>query len=172
MEVNITDWLMYGTNTQLSYNDRSGLAPTFSGDYGAYLFNPLTRPYDSLGRLTIYPWPEDAFFENPLAPTLAKNKDNTYKIFTTNYLQIKIPQVKGLSYRLNTGVEYQQRDIASYYGRNTRTGLLAEGRLTQSNSIDKNFTIENILNYDRSFGKHNIGVTGLYSYQSYKYSVL
>lgn len=164
MEVNITNWLTYGTNTQLSYNDRSGLSPTFSGDYGAYLFNPLTNPYDSLGKLTIYPWPDDAFFENPLAPTLANNKDQTYKIFTTNYMQVKLP-VKGLSYRLNTGVEYQARDIATYYGRNTRTGVLARGRLTKTNSNTKNFTIENILNYDRSFGKHNVAFTGLYSYQ-------
>ncbi|MEO7309588.1 MAG: TonB-dependent receptor [Chitinophagaceae bacterium] len=165
IEINLTNWLTYGTNTQLSYNNRDGVAPTFSGDYGVYTFNPLTTPYDSAGKLTIYPWPEDTFFENPLAATLAANRDNTYKIFTTNYLQVKFPFVKGLSYRLNTGIEYQGRDIATYYGRNTRTGLLAGGRLTQSNSVTKNYTIENILQFDRSFGKHSVGFTGLYSYQ-------
>lgn len=165
LEVNITDWLSFGTNTQLSYSDRSGLSPTFSGDYGAYLFNPLTVPYDAQGKLTIYPWAEDAFFENPLAPTLAKNKDHTYKIFTGNYFNVKIPFVKGLSYRFNTGVEYQNREVATYYGRDTRTGVLNRGRLTTSNDINKTFTIENIVNYDRSFDKHNINFTGLYSYQ-------
>ncbi len=63
LEATITNWLSFGTNTQLSYNDRSGLAPTFSGDYGAYLFNPLTTPFDSLGKPTIYPWPEDVFLK-------------------------------------------------------------------------------------------------------------
>jgi TonB-dependent SusC/RagA subfamily outer membrane receptor len=70
LEANITSWLTFGSNTQLSYNDRSGLSPTFSGDYGAYLFNPLTKPFDSSGKPTIYPWPEDVFFENPLAQHL------------------------------------------------------------------------------------------------------
>jgi TonB-linked SusC/RagA family outer membrane protein len=168
LEANLTNWLTYGTNTQLSYNDRSGLSPTFSGDNGAYLFNPLTSPYDSVGKLTIFPWPEDTHFGNPLAPTLASSLDNTYKVFTTNYLQVKFPFVTGLGYRLNTGVEYQARNINSYYGRNTSVGLLAGGSLSQSNSTTKNITIENILTYDRSFNKHTIGFTGLYSFEEDK----
>jgi TonB-linked SusC/RagA family outer membrane protein len=150
LEANITSWLTFGSNTQLSYNDRSGLSPTFSGDYGAYLFNPLTTPFDSAGRPTIYPWPEDVFFENPLAPTLASSRDNTYKVFTTNYLQVKFPFLEGLSYRLNTGVEYQGRNIDTYYGRNTRRGQLAGGSLTQSNNVERNYTIENIVTYDKA----------------------
>ncbi|RYE20330.1 MAG: SusC/RagA family TonB-linked outer membrane protein, partial [Sphingobacteriales bacterium] len=78
LEANFTKWLTYGTNTQLSYNDRSGIPVTFSGDYGVYTFNPLTSPYDSAGNLTVYPWPEDRFFANPLSPTLALSVDNTY----------------------------------------------------------------------------------------------
>ena len=65
LDVTITDWLSFGTNTQLSYNDRSGLAPTFSGDYGAYLFNPLTKPFDSVGNPTIYPGPKMFFLKTP-----------------------------------------------------------------------------------------------------------
>ncbi|MEJ7829057.1 MAG: SusC/RagA family TonB-linked outer membrane protein, partial [Segetibacter sp.] len=165
LDVTITDWLSFGTNTQLSYNDRSGLAPTFSGEYGAYLFNPLTKPFDSVGNPTIYPWPEDVFFENPLAPTLANNKDNTYKVFTTNYIQIKFPFIEGLNYRFNSGIEYEGRNINTYFGRNARTGVLAGGRLTQGHRRYLNYTLENILSYDRTFKKHTIGFTGLYSYQ-------
>jgi TonB-linked SusC/RagA family outer membrane protein len=165
LDANLTDWLTYGTNTQLSYNDRSGLPASFSGDYGAYTFNPLTTPFDSAGNPTIYPWPEDRFFGNPLAPTLARNLDNTYKVFTTNYLQVKFPFVTGLSYRLNTGFDYQGRTINTYYGRNTRTGSQSNGTLSQSNSIVRNLTLENILSYDRVFKKHTFGFTGVYSYE-------
>lgn len=164
LDVNITNWLTYGTNTQLSYNDRSGLAPSFSGNNGAYLFNPLTTPFDSSGKPTVFPWPEDTFFGNPLAPTLAKNTDETYKIFSTNYLNVRFPFLPGLSYRLNTGVEYQGRKMNTYYGRNTSVGLLSGGSLTQRNIQNKNYSVENIVNFDRSFGKHTIGFTGLYSY--------
>ncbi len=168
LEANLTNWLTYGTNTTLGYDDRSGLSPTFSGDNGAYLFNPLTTPYDSAGKLTIYPWPEDTHFANPLAPTLANSLDNTYKIFTTNYLIVKFPFVKGLSYQLNTGIEYQGREIKSYYGRNTATGLLVGGSFSQSNSTLRDYTIDNIINYENVFNKHSINFTGLYSYAENK----
>jgi TonB-linked SusC/RagA family outer membrane protein len=165
LDVKIADWLDYGTNTQLTYNDRAGLPASFSGENGAYFFNPLTSAYDSSGKLSIYPWPQDVHFGNPLAPTLAKSSDNTYKIFSTNYLLVKIPFVQGLSYRLNTGIEYQARNISSYYGRNTLEGLSNNGSLTSSNSNVNNYTVENILTYDRTFNKHSISFTGLYSFE-------
>lgn len=165
IDVNITGWLSMGTGTQLSMNDRSGLPATFSGDFGAYTLNPLTTALDGNGRPIIYPWPEDVYFANPLAPTLARNDDKTYKVFSNNYIQVRFPFVKGLSYRLNTGVEHTSRRINTYYGRDTKQGLEAQGRMSNSDNIDNNYTIENILTFDREFGKHNLNFTGLYSYQ-------
>jgi TonB-linked SusC/RagA family outer membrane protein len=164
LESNVSNWLTLGTNTQLAYNNRSGLPAAFSGDYGAYRFNPLTTAYNPDGSLTIYPWPEDTFFANPLAPTLAQNNDETYKVISTNYLNVQLP-VKGLSYRLNTGIEYTSRDQETYYGRDTRTGVQVGGSLNLDQSIQRNILIENILNYNRTFKKHSIAFTGLYSYQ-------
>jgi TonB-linked SusC/RagA family outer membrane protein len=165
VETNVTKWLTFGTNTQLSYNNRSGLAASFNGDYGAYRFNPLTTAYDANGNLTIYPWPDDVYFANPLATTLAKNADETYKIVNTNYLNVQLPFVKGLSYRLNTGIEYTHRDQSTYYGRDTRTGLKDNGNLSLGNNVQRNLLLENIINYNNTFGKHSISFTGLYSYQ-------
>jgi TonB-linked SusC/RagA family outer membrane protein len=165
LEANLTKWLTYGTNTSLGYDNRSGLPATFSGDNGAYFFNPLTTAYDSAGNPTIYPWPQDTHFANPLAPTLAINSDNAYQVFTANYLLVKFPFIPGLSYRLNTGFEYNQRRTSTYYGRNTADGLANNGDLSQKNSNINNTTIENIVTYDRTFGKHAINFTGLYSYE-------
>jgi len=166
LEMNIKDWLTYGTNSQLSYNIRDGLPATFSGQTGAYNFNPLTTPFNADGTQKIYPWPEDVFFGNPLAPTLASNEDRTSKIISNNYLDLKLPFVKGLSYRLNTGIEYTIRNQNTYYGVNTRSGLQAKGDLTSIGNNEGNVLIENIVNYTRSIKKHTIGFTGLYSYQN------
>lgn len=166
VSVDVTKWLTLGTNTQLSYNDRSGLPAYFDGNYGAYLFNPLTTAYDADGSLTIYPWPEDVFFANPLSATLAKNDDKTHKVVTNNYLRVNIPFIKGLSYNFNTGVEYTVRDQSTYWGRDTKRGLEASGELTNAQSKTENVLLENILYYNRKFNKHNIGFTGLYSYQN------
>ena len=131
LETNITNWLTYGTNTQLAYNDRSGEAAYFDNANGAYKFNPLTRAYDPLtGELIIFPYTQnngtivdDAFFANPLSPTQANSDDKTYKIITNNFVQVDFPFVKGLSYRLNTGLSYTNRDRNTYWGRNTKNGF-------------------------------------------------
>lgn len=167
LETNITKWLTYGTNTQLSLNNRGGLPAVFGGmnGDGAYFFNPLTTAFNPDGSQTIYPNPADIFFGNPLAPTLAHNSDETYKIITTNFLNIDLPFIPGLSYRLNTGVEFTNQDQDTYYGRDTKTGFETQGAFNSAGSINKNLLVENIVNYNHTFGKHSIAFTGLYSYQ-------
>jgi TonB-linked SusC/RagA family outer membrane protein len=166
VDVDITPWLTFGTNNNLSYDDRSGLSPTFTGDYSVITFNPLTTPYNADGSLTIYPWPEKVFWANPLSPTLATNENHTYSIFTTNYAVIKFPFIKGLSYRLNTGIRYSSQNNYTYYDRRSKRGLEALGELNKIDNLGNDYTIENILDYSRSFGKHNISFTGLYSYEN------
>lgn len=166
VDVDITNWLTFGTNNNLSYDDRSGLSPSFSGDYSIFTFNPLTSPYQADGEtLTIYPWPEKVYYANPLSPTLANNQNHTYSIFTTNYAVIKFPFVKGLSYRINTGIRYSSQNNYTYYDRRSKRGLEALGELNKVDNLGIDYTIENILDYTHSFGKHNIGFTGLYSYE-------
>lgn len=166
LTVDVTNWLTWGTNTQLAYINRNGLPADFSSaQNGAYAFNPLTTAFDSTGAPTIYPWPENTGFANPLAPALADNKDESYTVFSNNYLLVKIPFVPGLSYRLNTGVEYDSRNQKTYYGRNTKIGKEANGNLSLEDDLTRNLTVENIVSYNRSFGKHTIDFTGLYSYE-------
>lgn len=171
LEAKVTDWLTVGTNTQLSLSDRSGIPSSWSGGVdGAFYMNPLTSSHDENGDLTIYPWPEEVYWGNPLAPTLAESSDKTYKIFSNNFLKIDFPFAPGLSYKLNTGIEYSNRARANYYGRNTKAGLESQGEADTRNRVGTNLVVENILNYNRDFGKHNIFATGLYSYQNDEYT--
>jgi len=166
LEVNITKWLTFGNTTNLTFNNRSGLPATLSGDYSAFTFNPLLNPYQSDGKTpTVYPWPEDTYYANPLAPTLATNSDLQYQIYSTNYLEVKLP-VPGLTYRINTGVSHSSRDQNTYYGVGTKTGFEDQGEIVDANNVANSYTIENLLNYNRVFGKHTIGFTGLYSYEN------
>ncbi|MGI8583250.1 MAG: SusC/RagA family TonB-linked outer membrane protein [Chitinophagaceae bacterium] len=166
LEMNIKKWLTYGTNNQLLYNIRDGLPAAFTGQTGAYNFNPLTTPFNADGSQKIFPWPEDLFFGKPLAPTLASNEDRSSKIISNNYLDIKIPFVPGLSYRLNTGVEYTTRNQNTYYGVNTRQGSQTKGDLFLVTDNFSNVLAENIVTDSRSIARHSILFTGLYSYQN------
>jgi len=156
----IGDWLDIGTNTQFTYTDRGGIPADF--EY-AFRMNPLTNAFQDDGSQTVYPWPEDTYFANPLQGLLVIDRDVTRRLFTSNYAEVAFPFVKGLSYRLNAGLDYASGEVGRYYGRDTRTGFAAGGRATTSNSARSDWTVENLLRYTRTFGLHSFDLTTLYS---------
>jgi TonB-linked SusC/RagA family outer membrane protein len=163
LDVNLTNWLTMGTNTQLSRADRDGNPASFGS---AFSINPLTTAYNEDGSLTMDPWPEDVQTQNPLHPLLYKNNYDTYKVFTNNYLNVQLPFIEGLSYRLNTGIEYTNLNRQNYMGRDTKNGFRDQGRAELTDNISTNYLVENIANYKRKLGKHTLALTGLYSYQN------
>jgi TonB-linked SusC/RagA family outer membrane protein len=170
LEIKVTPWLTINSSTQFSFQDRSGLPVEFSDTRntggGANFFNPLTNPFNPDGTPAIYAYADYPPARNPLSNTIVQNIDNSYRIFSANSLKIDFPFLKGLSYKLNTGVEYENNQRKTYWGRDVALGFESNGYATNYNSIGRNFTVENILNYSKEFGRHNVNVTGLYSSQS------
>ncbi|MBK7134441.1 MAG: TonB-dependent receptor [Bacteroidales bacterium] len=162
VDTKIKDWLTIGTRTQFSFDDRSGSGPSMSG---LLWTNPLSTPYDENGDLTVYPWPEDLTVSNPLQGLLYDNIDKSYQILTNNFVLIDFPFIKGLSYRINSGIRLRFTDSNTYRGRNTASGLGALGSADTDRSLYNNTVLENIFSYNREFGLHNIFATALYSYE-------
>ncbi len=134
--------------------------------YGAMIANPLGKPYDDNGNYLIYPIPENITITNPLTNLAYDDLDKSYQILTNNYLNVDVPFIKGLTYRLNTGVRTRFTDAARYGGVNTYNGYRSQGESSSSNSVSSNVVLENILNYNRTIGAHTIFLTGLYSYET------
>jgi TonB-linked SusC/RagA family outer membrane protein len=170
LEVKVTNWLTVSSSTQFSYQNRDGLPVEFfdtrNTGGGANFFNPLTTPYNADGTLRIYAYDDYPPARNPLSNTLVHNSDNSYRVFSANSARIDFPFLKGLSYKVNTGVEFENNARKTYWGRNVALGFETGGTALNYQSVQTNTTIENILNYTREFGKHNINLTGLYSSQS------
>ncbi|NJN27351.1 MAG: TonB-dependent receptor [Cyclobacteriaceae bacterium] len=162
IDAKITDWLSLGTRTSISYADQSGDSPDF--DAVTYM-NPLTTSHNEDGSLTIYPNPSDTYFGNPLQNTLAQNQDKSHQVITNNFAKIDFPFIPGLQYQLNTGFRFKYSDYASYFGRDTKTGITNRGDARTDRAKYLNQTIENILSYNRQFGKHNVFATALYSFE-------
>lgn len=163
VETTITDWLSFGTNTTLGYFDRSGSPSDFNA---AFVMNPLAVPYEEDGKtLTLYPWPEDTGFTNPLEPLKYINENNSRQIVTNNFLLFKLPFIEGLSYKLNTGYTFRNSISENYRGRNTQSGYEKGGVSAVGNNYYEDWIVENIFNYQREIGKHSIFLTGLYSAQ-------
>jgi TonB-linked SusC/RagA family outer membrane protein len=166
IDVKLKDWITLGTRTQLSFDDMSGEAP----ESGPYRMNPLSTAYDENGNLTIYPWPEDIYFPNPLEPTLWDDVNKSYQAVTNNYAIVDFPFIKGLSYRLNTGIRARFRDEATYKGRDGKDGFEEQGTSSTDRTQWTNIVVENILSYNREFGKHGIFATALYSFEENNYT--
>ena len=163
IETKLFDWLSVGTRTQLNYDDASGNDVSW---YEAMIANPLGKPYDENGNYLIYPIPENITIINPLTDMAYDDLDKSYQILTNNYLNVDVPFIKGLTYRLNTGVRTRFTDAARYGGVNTYDGFRSQGESRSSNSINSNVVLENIFNYNRTLGNHTIFLTGLYSYET------
>ena len=163
IETKLFDWLAVGTRTQLNYDDASGRDVSW---YEAMIANPLGKPYDDNGNYLIYPIPENITIINPLTDLAYDDLDKSYQILTNNYLNVDVPFIKGLTYRLNSGIRTRFTDAASYGGTNTYDGYRYQGTARSSNSVNSNVVLENILNYNRTIGEHTIFLTGLYSYET------
>ncbi|AUC23449.1 TonB-dependent receptor [Polaribacter sp. Z014] len=160
LDTKINSWLTLGTRSTLTFGDQSGNSANFSD---VFWMNPLTKPYNDDGSLNIYPWEEDTFWSNPLEGVYMENTNTSTQIVTNNFLNIEIPSIEGLQFRLNTGYRYRTTDSGTYRGRNTTEGFEKQGSSDVSRQYIKSSTIENILSYNKDLGKHRIGLTAVYS---------
>ena len=154
-------YIVFGTNTTYGFFDRSGKEANFSD---AYQLNPLGKPYTETGEIRLQTWEDNSYARNPLSSLNEINNDVKNSFITNNYLVVNFP-VKGLSFKLNTGYTYDTYLVQNYQGRNTYEGAQANGMLDINNRSDVDWIVENILSYNRTFGPHNIFLTGLYSAQ-------
>lgn len=162
LEVKVTPWLSLGTRTQLTYGKRDGIGPDFNW---VYYSNPLTTAYDADGQMVQIPWPGNEDIGTPLESFLWDNRDRSQQVMSNNYLNIDFPFIKGLSYKLNTGIRNTVSQAQTYRGRNSITGLKANGNMETSVAFGKNIVVENVLQYSREIGVHNLSGTAVYSYE-------
>lgn len=164
LDQEFTSWLKFSTSTQMGRYDRGGS----SADFGrAFLMNPLASAYNEDGSIRVAAWEDssEAFCVNPLSSLNNKSSDIRAKVITNNALDIKFPFIKGLNYKLNTGYTYQNSSWKQYQGRDTYYGARSNGILDTDDWHSSEWIIENIISYNRDFGKHRVFFTGLYSAQ-------
>jgi TonB-linked SusC/RagA family outer membrane protein len=155
--------LKVGISSYMMYSIRNGenLNP-YSNTLSA---NPLGAVYNEDGSLIFEPT-NDALLSNPLAEIVdGVNVDNTkkYRIFNSIYAEVKI--IDGLTYRLNLGPDFTQSRWGRFIGSETNNRRRGDAQAFNENRFGFNMTMENILNYSKTFGKHTLNVTGVQSIQ-------
>lgn len=167
---NLNDWMKIGLLSQFSQSNRNGVQPNI-GD--AIKLSPYGLNRDEKGEVITYPMYAQTLYAHPFANEKGVRELTNRSVYANAYLDVKLP-IKGLSFKTTFGTNYKNREEGEYYGSNTLAGLGVKGYGKVYNSNDYDWTWENLLTYNQTFGKHKIDIVGLYSSQAskYKYSDL
>lgn len=130
--------------------------------------SPLVSPYNADGSLLNDFVPGSASqVWNPLAnfeEGAVVQRRKRFGTFTTLYADINI--ANGLKYRFNSGVELRTDIYGDFYASKTTNNLGGLSTAQNRTNFRTNYTIENILTYDKVLAKrHKINFTGLFSLQ-------
>ncbi len=165
IESEISEWLTLGVNTAYSYRDYSGLSEDLDGNTiladarnaSPLADNKIGQPdYDMF--LT-----GEAYMPYPLVNLYADNSDIRNNLFMVGSAQIKLPWIEGLSLDINYSNTYETRNNFSFWPSTHPDGSGNNGRGRKDHIEQRSWIQNNIANYLRNFGDHNVNATFLYS---------
>ncbi|TBH73692.1 TonB-dependent receptor [Aquirufa nivalisilvae] len=155
-KVGVSSYFMYGVTNGANRNPYGDLLPQ----------NPLAKAYDDSGNL-IFAQTTDALLTNPMAeivPGAQVDETKKYRIFNSIYAEYNI--AKGLKYRFNFGPDFTITRAGRFVGAMTNANKGGNPTASTDNRFGFNYTLENILTYDKKLGQnHNLNVTLLHSIQ-------
>jgi len=150
------------------------------GLYGVLSATPIANPYNPDGSLkrSVLMGSQDQFwiYNKDVVENLRDvwlDDTRAFATYNTLYGEVKIPGVEGLKYRANLGVNYRSSTGGSFTGQGIGNAQnpLAESNASYRNSLTLDWTIENILSYDRTFKeKHQLNAIALYSAAQNKFT--
>jgi TonB-linked SusC/RagA family outer membrane protein len=174
LDQEIGKYVKVGFSTNSNYSITNGAS---IGLYNTLSATPIANPYNEDGtlkeRVQMSNDTQWVYSEESLKALGDKYKDQTkaYGTYNSLYGEVKIPYVEGLKYRLNLGLNYRHSDYGNYTGEGVFSDTAnTPSHATSSNTSTTNWAIENMLTYDRTFGKHTINAVALYSAEQTRYT--
>ncbi|UFH55426.1 TonB-dependent receptor [Spirosoma sp. KNUC1025] len=130
---------------------------------------PLAAPYNADGTVNLFP-AEGSIDAAGVSPLTIITKTDSYlgrtrALRTFNSLYAEVNILPGLRYRMNAGLNFSQSNYNGYNGPLTyfnSATVQSSSNAEISNTEYWDINLQHLLYYDKTFGKHRIGVTGLY----------
>ena len=190
VNTDITEWLEVGVDASYTKSDYSGIGANLGQ---AFVMSPYGVMYRDKENKLLEKFPYTQSGQNPLWGVTGDTRDNTdiRNNFRANaYAVVKLPWVEGLSYRFNYAANLAKEDRknfnyesnyvregayddASRYSPSAYQNLLTNANGNIDNRTISSWVVDNILNYTRTFGRHNLDLTAVatrdrsdYSYQN------
>ena len=187
IQTDITNWLQVGGQVNYAYNDYSG--PSVYDLYQAIRLSPYGRTERADGGgVEKFPVNEGIYRINPLWNVESGTIDDhdTYStVSMKGHALVKCPWIEGLTYRLNGSysIENIERDYFTHEGYYVKEGTgddrysesavsdyLASANGYSARTKNTSWVLDNIINWQRQFGKHYVDLTYVYTRDSYEYS--
>ncbi|MDR0892376.1 MAG: TonB-dependent receptor [Mediterranea sp.] len=164
-----------GLTTNSNYNMTKGNNVNI---YNVLAYSPIANPYKEDGTLkrTIKLNTQDEYFT--LTRSVIEGLEDTWlnetkglATYNNLFAEVSAPWIKGLKYRINLGLNYRSSKTGEFTGKgvqSTNASTISSAALRHTETT--NWTVENLLTYDNTFGKHHINVVGLYSAEQTLYT--
>jgi TonB-linked SusC/RagA family outer membrane protein len=171
----LKSWLKAGVNLNFLSSKTKDTPDNASSGRGGVIMSALNTPpflkiYKNDGSGQYDPNPFQPSWENPVAYMEGPDQEQKDNRLLGNF-NLEATILEGLSAKTNFGIDLSNRQSDYYldpfktnYGRD-QNGI---GRASRSNS--RSWLWENTLNYQHSFGKHNVGLLGGSSIQRFSWS--
>jgi TonB-linked SusC/RagA family outer membrane protein len=167
LDQRVGKYLRFGLSSNSSYSLREG---SQVGMYGILSLSPILNPYNEDGSLKrILNMPNDVQYNwtREVVEGLGDSYVNETKAFATYnnmFAELAIPGVEGLTYRFTLGLNYRQDNNGSFTGIGVNSvdpNAVSSASQTYRNTT--NWVAENLVTFDRTFGKHHITANAMYS---------
>lgn len=163
----IGKYIRVGFTSNTNFNITNGAS---LGMYGVLSQSPIANPYNTDGSVKKV---VHMVMDNQYVYTKSgienlgdswKDQKKALGSYNSLYAEIKIPGVEGLKYRTNIGGNFNFSNAGTYTG----VGVMSATSTTASsasvsNSYTTDWSVENMLTYDRAFGKHRVNAVAMYS---------
>lgn len=180
IELTPTKWFKMGASINASWSEQEyGVSTLGSGSsnmpsfiYGwAQRVYAYSLPYDEDGNLISHPGNDDNVYNVIDEWNKSQQQRQTFRALGSFYASFDMGEIykplKGMNFRLNFGPDFRHWREGVFIDSEsvTRQGGLNYARL--KNQRDFSWTFDQQLNYNREFGKHNIGATLLHTASSW-----
>jgi TonB-linked SusC/RagA family outer membrane protein len=157
LDSKITNWLKIGTQSFFTLSDYSGVSSSGSA------MPPVVAYKDAeTDELLTFLYKSQV---NPLLNINLDDDNKRYNFFGNFYADANIPFIDGLNYRLNVS----QNLVMSRYFYFSPYAENMQGTGQKTNSSQYDWTVDNILTYKKTFGKHDINATFVYGAEKRQY---
>ena len=168
----VGEWFRFGLSTNTSYRKTQGV----NDMHNVLTASPLSSPYDEDGNLKRYnalPADDKTVVTKEVVERdkdVWLNENKGIGTFNTLFGEVKCPWVEGLSYRINIGLNFRNSKQGSFTGTgvNNKDANAVNGGSVYENQT-RNWAVENLLTFDRAFGKHNLNLVAMYSAEQTTY---